>query len=272
MCFLQREKCSLATSSHRNWCILGWRSLVRHNKLAIQLVAWQVIISRFKNGHFYVKNNLSPFYLIVDDADWIERLVPLGVKLVQLRFKDQADAVARPEIQRAQKICRDHDCLLVVNDYWQAAIDLGCDYIHLGQSDLDTADVQAIKRSGIRFGVSTHDHAELERALSLDPDYVALGPIYPTISKELSWAPQGLEKLTEWKKLIGQRPLVAIGGITLECAPAVNGRRCRQCCGRDGHHAKRKPGDAGSRVVKSLERRIRINLTQSLLRAIVSPR
>lgn len=166
-------------------------------------------------------NKLDPFYLIVDDADWIERLVPLGVKLVQLRFKDQADEVARSEISRAQKICRDHDCQLVVNDYWQAAIDLGCDFVHLGQGDLDTADIPSIKKAGLKLGLSTHDHDELERALSLDPNYVALGPVYPTILKKMPWAPQGLEKLKEWKKLVSPLPLVAIGGLNPERIPAV---------------------------------------------------
>ena len=107
---------------------------------------------------------------------------------------------------------------LIVNDYWQAAIESGCDFVHLGQGDLDSADVKAIRNAGIRLGISTHDHAELDRALSYDPDYVALGPIYETLLKEMPWDPQGLDRIGEWKKLIGDRPLVAIGGLTLERA------------------------------------------------------
>ena len=91
--------------------------------------------------------------------------------------------------------------------------------MHLGQTDLDTADLGALRRHGLKLGVSTHDHAELERALSTDPDYVALGPVYPTTLKVMPWAPQGLERLGEWKRLIGSRPLVAIGGITLARVP-----------------------------------------------------
>ncbi len=166
-------------------------------------------------------STLDPFYLIVDNADWVERLVPYGVKLIQLRFKDHTDDLAKAEISRAQTICRVHGCTLVVNDYWQAAIDLNCEYLHLGQEDLDTADIQAIKRAGLKFGLSTHDHAELDRALTHQPDYIALGPIYPTVLKELSWAPQGLEKIADWKKLVGDVPLVAIGGLTLERLPDV---------------------------------------------------
>jgi thiamine-phosphate pyrophosphorylase len=107
---------------------------------------------------------------------------------------------------------------LIVNDYWRIALEEACDFVHLGQGDLDTADIPALKKAGVRIGLSTHDDAELERALSFDPDYVALGPIYPTLLKQMPWAPQGLDKIGVWKKRIGARPLVAIGGLTLERA------------------------------------------------------
>ncbi len=166
-------------------------------------------------------HRLDPFYLIVDNAAWLERLVPLGVSLAQLRCKDMDDVTVRDEIRRAKAVCAKHDCQLVVNDYWQAAIELDCDYVHLGQGDMVTADFRAIRQAGIRFGLSTHDHAELERALSHDPDYVALGPVYQTILKKMPWAPQGLDKLGEWKKLVGGRPLVGIGGLNPERLPGV---------------------------------------------------
>ncbi len=161
---------------------------------------------------------LERFYPIWDTTDWMRRLLPLGVKLVQLRIKDLASEALRDEIETARDLCRDNGAQLIVNDYWQMAIDLGCDYVHLGQEDLDDADMPAIRRAGIKIGISTHDHAELDRALSLDPDYVALGPIYPTILKKMKWHEQGLEKLTEWRGLVGQTPLVAIGGFTVERA------------------------------------------------------
>jgi thiamine-phosphate pyrophosphorylase len=164
---------------------------------------------------------LDRFYLIVDGAHWLERLLPCGVKLVQLRVKDKsADEIAR-EIAAAKRLCAQHGAQLIVNDYWQAAIDAGCDYIHLGQEDLADADVSAIRRAGVKLGISTHTHAELEVALQAKPDYVALGPIYPTILKEMRFAPQGLDAIGEWKRRIGGIPLVAIGGINLERAPGV---------------------------------------------------
>jgi len=161
---------------------------------------------------------LDRFYPIWDTTDWMRRLLPLGTKLVQLRIKDMPEDGLRSEIATARDLCADHGAQLIVNDYWRLAIDLGCDYIHLGQEDLDEADMPAIRRAGMRVGISTHDRAELDRALSFDPDYIALGPIYPTILKKMKWHEQGLEKLTEWRGLVGQIPLIAIGGFTVERA------------------------------------------------------
>ena len=163
----------------------------------------------------------DPFYPIVDRAAWLDRLLPQGVRLVQLRVKDCPEPALREEIRRARDLCRAAGCQLIVNDYWRIAIDEGCDFVHLGQEDLDEADIPAIRRAGFRLGVSTHDRAELDRALALAPDYVALGPVYPTILKKMKWAEQGLDRVAEWKRLVGDMPLVAIGGMTVERAPAV---------------------------------------------------
>ncbi len=161
---------------------------------------------------------LDPFYPIFDGPGWLERMLPLGVKLVQLRIKDMAVPELRQVVARAQALCRSHGAVLIVNDHWRVAIEAGCDWVHLGQEDLDEADLPAIRSAGIRVGISTHDHAELDRALSLAPDYVALGPVYPTILKKMKWERQGLERVTEWKRLIGDLPLVAIGGMSVERA------------------------------------------------------
>jgi thiamine-phosphate pyrophosphorylase len=163
--------------------------------------------------------DLDPFYPIVESAAWVERIIAAGARLIQLRIKDRADAEVRADIRAALPVCARAGAQLIVNDYWEMAIDEGADFIHLGQGDLDDADMKRIRGRGLRVGVSTHDHAELDRALSFDPDYVALGPIYPTILKAMPFAPQGLGRIGEWKRLIGERPLVAIGGINLERAP-----------------------------------------------------
>jgi thiamine-phosphate pyrophosphorylase len=117
-------------------------------------------------------------------------------------------------------ICAGHGCQLIVNDYWREAIDLGAEFVHLGQEDLAAADLPAIRRAGIKLGISTHTREELAIALEVEPDHVALGPIYETTLKAMKYPPQGLDRIGEWKRLI-TCPLVAIGGITLERAPAV---------------------------------------------------
>ena len=161
---------------------------------------------------------LDPFYPIVDSAAWVRRLTGVGAQLVQLRIKDKDEAWVARETRGALGTCAKAGAVLVVNDYWRVAIDEGAAWVHLGQDDFDHADIGAMRKAGLRLGVSTHDEAELERALKLDPDYVALGPIYPTILKAMAFAPQGLERIGEWKRRIAAIPLVAIGGLNVERA------------------------------------------------------
>lgn len=161
---------------------------------------------------------LDPFYLIVDSYAWLERLLPQGVKTVQLRMKNKSHAEVTHETLLAMRLCAKHGATLILNDYWQVALDEGCDFIHLGQEDMETADFKALRAKGVRVGLSTHTPEELEAALKHDPDYIALGPIWPTILKEMKYPAQGLERIGEWKKRIGDIPLVAIGGLTPERA------------------------------------------------------
>ncbi len=164
---------------------------------------------------------LDRFYPIVPDLTWMERLVPLGVRTVQLRLKDASPAEVRRQIGGSLEVCKRHGCDLIVNDYWREAIALGADFIHLGQEDLADADVGAIKAAGARLGISTHSPEELEIALAAKPDYIALGPIYETKLKAMKWEPQGLARITDWKARIGALPLCCMGGITPERAPGV---------------------------------------------------
>lgn len=169
------------------------------------------------------------FYPVVDSVAWLKRLAGLGVGTVQLRAKgpnqtplSHADALAL--VREALDATRGTATKLVVNDYWQAAIEAKARHLHLGQEDLAAladADIKAIRAAGLTLGLSTHDDAELGNALKYEPDYVALGPIFPTTLKAMRFAPQGIPRITEWKKRIGKIPLVAIGGIKLEQAPEI---------------------------------------------------
>jgi thiamine-phosphate pyrophosphorylase len=164
---------------------------------------------------------LPRVYPVVESAAWVCRLAAVGVRLVQLRIKEQPPELVRAQIREAYGCCTAGGVQLIVNDHWLEALECGCDFVHLGQGDLDAADLGALRRAGVRLGISTHDERELERALALRPDYVALGPIYPTVLKAMPWAPQGLGRIGDWKRRVGALPLVAIGGLTVERLPAV---------------------------------------------------
>jgi thiamine-phosphate pyrophosphorylase len=161
------------------------------------------------------------FYPVVDSLAWVERLTKLGVGTIQLRAKDLDDSQALQIVTDALAITQGTQTKLVVNDYWRAAVVAGAKYLHLGQEDLADADLKSIREAGLSLGISTHDEDELTTALAAEPDYVALGPIFFTTLKSMRFEPQGIPKITEWKKRIGSIPLVAIGGIKLEHAAEI---------------------------------------------------
>lgn len=167
-----------------------------------------------------------PFHLglypVVDTVEWIARLLEASVKTLQLRVKDLPDEEVEPAIIEAIALGKKYQARLFINDYWRLAVKHQAYGVHLGQEDLDTADLQAIYQAGLRLGVSTHDDAELARAVAVNPSYIALGHIFPTQTKDMPSAPQGLAELTRHiKQLDGSFPTVAIGGISIERAPSV---------------------------------------------------
>lgn len=161
------------------------------------------------------------FYPVVDSVAWVKRLARLGAGTIQLRAKELDDAQSLQIVTDALEAIKGTDAKLVVNDYWRAAIVAGAKHLHLGQEDLVGADLAEIRKAGLTLGISTHDDAELATALAAKPDYVALGPIFPTTLKAMRFAPQGIPKITEWKQRIGNIPLVAIGGIKFEQAAEI---------------------------------------------------
>lgn len=170
-------------------------------------------------------------YAVVPDAQWIERLVPLAVPTLQLRFKSGDAAAVREQIARSAEAARGSACRLFINDHWRAALeyrdqhgpDCGIYGIHLGQEDLDEADVPALRASGLRLGVSTHGYAEMLRVATLRPSYLALGAIFPTTTKVMPTQPQGLGRFHAYARLMrSQVPaLVGIGGVDATNLPQV---------------------------------------------------
>ena len=153
-------------------------------------------------------------YVIVDSYEWIEQLIHVGVKTLQIRIKDRSPEQAEEEIARCIALAKQHQVRLFVDDFWQLAIKYQAYGVHLGQEDLLTADLNAIQQAGLRLGVSTHNREEIELVLPLRPSYIALGHIFPTQSKIMPSAPQDIANLAAQVKDLGDIPTVAIGGIT----------------------------------------------------------
>ncbi|MEO0618117.1 MAG: thiamine phosphate synthase [Pseudomonadota bacterium] len=164
--------------------------------------------------------HLDPFYPVVPDAIWVARMVARGARTVQLRLKDAPADEITLQIAEALNACARTGAQLIINDHWQAAIDASATCIHLGQEDLADADLAVIRAAGIALGISSHDKSERATALAAHPHHVALGPIYETTLKKMKWRPQGLDRLKDWVAHV-DRPVVAIGGITLERADDV---------------------------------------------------
>lgn len=164
------------------------------------------------------------FYPVVPTAAWVERLLGWGVRTVQLRIKaaDHSPAYIALQVRAAVEAGRAvPDAQVFINDHWLLALAAGAYGVHLGQEDLDTADIEALRRAGVRLGLSTHTPAELARAHAVQPSYLAIGPIYPTTLKVMPYAPVGLEQLALWVPRAAPYPVVAIGGISLERVPGV---------------------------------------------------
>ncbi|MDP3706169.1 MAG: thiamine phosphate synthase [Legionellaceae bacterium] len=159
-------------------------------------------------------------YPVVDSSDWLEKLLPLGVKAIQLRIKDLQGEQLEREIKRSVMLAKKYSATLFINDYWELAIQFGAEGVHLGQEDLPKADIAKIRQSGLYLGISTHCYYEVATAHTFSPSYLACGPIYFTTSKVMSFNPQGIEQLQRWRRTL-QYPLVAIGGISLERLPDI---------------------------------------------------
>lgn len=160
-------------------------------------------------------------YPVVDSVEWIARLLDAGVRTLQLRIKDKRDEEVEADVMAAIALARRYNARLFINDYWRLAIKHQAYGVHLGQEDLAATDLTAIRQAGLRLGLSTHDDMEIDVALATRPSYIALGHVFPTQTKQMPSAPQGLATLTRHVARLGDYPTVAIGGISLARAPEV---------------------------------------------------
>lgn len=160
-------------------------------------------------------------YAVVESVEWIERLLGAGVKTIQLRIKGKRDEEVEEDVVAAIVLGKRYNARLFINDYWRLAIKHVAYGVHLGQEDMDEANLAAISEAGLRLGISTHDHMEMEHALSAIPSYIALGHVFPTQTKQMLSSPQGLNRLAEHIQTLGDCSTVAIGGISLDRVPTV---------------------------------------------------
>ena len=159
-------------------------------------------------------------YPVVANSHWLEKLLLLGISTIQLRIKNLQGHALEQEVAKSIVIAKQYNSRLFINDHWQLAIKLNAYGVHLGQEDLASANIAAIHAAGLRLGISTHCHYEVARALSMQPSYIACGPIYHTTTKIMPWQPLGIKTLNYWQKTLDY-PLVAIGGINSENIIAV---------------------------------------------------
>ncbi|MFT4190180.1 MAG: bifunctional hydroxymethylpyrimidine kinase/phosphomethylpyrimidine kinase, partial [Comamonas sp.] len=173
-------------------------------------------------------------YPVVDTADWVERVLAAGARTVQLRIKAEAlDALAIEDIDpyayldaqiaRSVQAARAAGAQLFINDHWEAAIRHGAYGVHLGQEDLFSADLDALRRAGLRLGLSTHSYWEVCRARAEAPSYIACGPIHATVTKDMPWWPQGPGNLAYWSAVL-REPVVGIAGM--DAARSHEAARC----------------------------------------------
>ena len=204
------------------------------------------------------------FYPVVDSVAWVARLALLGVGTIQLRAKNLDDvrgaADGEATRSRSSRARRPNSWSTITGARRSSPAPGICISARKISPD---ADLKAIRDAGLTLGISTHDDEELETALRAKPDYIALGPIFPTTLKSMRFAPQGIPKITEWKKRIGDIPLVAIGGIKLEQAARDLRRRRRLDRRRQRRHAKRRPRRAGARLART-ERGGRVMMSHEL--------
>ncbi|MBE4594481.1 thiamine-phosphate diphosphorylase [Vibrio navarrensis] len=200
--------------------------VLEHKDLDIRL-EWQ--LANLNKGFPKLEPHSLGLYPVVDSVEWIEKLLPLGIKTIQLRIKKPERVDLEAQIIRAIELGRVYNAQVFINDYWQLAIKHGAFGVHLGQEDLQASNLTQLAGAGIALGLSTHGYYELLRIVQLAPSYIALGHIFPTTTKQMPSQPQGLTRLALYQKLIdtipyGEQkgiPTVAIGGIDLGNASQV---------------------------------------------------
>jgi thiamine-phosphate pyrophosphorylase len=174
-----------------------------------------------------LRSDLPKVYPITDarlsglsHAEQVSRLGAGGAELVQLREKHLSPREFYGEAFAALRVAREGGLRLMINDRVDIALAIGADGVHLGQDDLSPLAARRLLGERAIIGFSTHNLEQARAAARLPVDYIAIGPIFATTSKENPDPPIGLDELARVREAIGPLPLVAIGGINQENARA----------------------------------------------------
>ena len=175
-----------------------------------------------------MKFELPKLYPITDrrlsgltHAEQLARLCEGGARVVQLREKQLSAREFSAEAVVALRVARLFGAKLIINDRADVALVVGADGVHLGQDDMPPRAARLVLGEGKIIGFSTHSVEQASEAARLPVDYVAIGPVFDTSSKENPDPVVGLEGVRLVREAVGRVPLVAIGGITVESAPSV---------------------------------------------------
>jgi thiamine-phosphate pyrophosphorylase len=223
-----REAClKMGFLPHDADCVASAWQVQSERSGSFDIATWPMLPADFGLAPFPRAEGFAPcpkelgLYAVLPNAAWVGRMARAGVPTVQLRFKSDDAQAAQREVAAAVKAVEGTGALLFINDHWQVAIAAGAYGVHLGQEDLDTADLAAIRAAGLRLGLSTHGYAEMLRADQHAPSYIAMGAVYPTTLKRMATAAQGPGRLSAYASVLRDYPLVAIGGIDAKRLPEV---------------------------------------------------
>jgi len=170
----------------------------------------------------------SPLYTIADTLGRPElsfvnlagKICAGGAKLLQLRVKELSTREFLSVARAVRAICQQYGCTFIVNDRADVTLAVDADGVHLGQEDLPLVAARKVLGPKKVIGISTHNPAQAHAAARDGADYIGFGPLFGTSTKATGYSARGLDQLREIRALVSL-PIVAIGGITAERAPAV---------------------------------------------------
>lgn len=156
-------------------------------------------------------------------CEQVARLVAGGARLIQLREKYMAPRLFYDDAEKAIEMAHANDVQILINDRVDIAMALGADGVHLGQTDLAPERARHLLGKEKIIGFSTHSVTQVIAAKNLDVDYIAIGPVFETVTKEDAGPVVGLNGVVEARNAIPDLPLIGIGGISVKTAGKVLG-------------------------------------------------